>query len=143
MEIDEKILLKLIEANNIKYNLYLDGKEYHLEQVNVAKSSIPVRKPTTRGGVYFSDTTAYKIKAATNDLSLIPLISKVMLGPNTDFKPLEIKTSLNIDGKNHSVILTTHLTNTMNSGTKLELHLIVDKTKLEQKLKDKISIIQS
>ena len=131
MEIDENILSKLIEANDIKYNLYLDGKEYHLEQVNVAKSSIPVRKPTTRGGVYFSDTTAYKIKATTNDLSLIPLISKVMLGPNTDFKPLEIKTNLNIDGKSCNIILTTHLTNTMNSGTRLELHLIVDKTKLE------------
>src|SRR5690242_384627 len=131
MEIDEKILSKLIEANDVKYNLYLDGKEYHLEQINMAKSSIPVRKPTTRGGVYFSDTTAYKIKAITFDLSLIPLISKVMLGPNTDFKPLEIKTNLNFDGKNHNIILTTHLTNTMNSGTKLELHLIVDKTKLE------------
>jgi len=131
MEIDEKILSKLIEVNDIKYRLYLDGKEYRLEQVNVAKSSIPVRKPTTRGGVYFSDTTAYKIKATTNDLSLIPLISKVMLGPNTDFKPLEIKTNLSIDGKSCNVILTTHLTNTMNSDTKLELHLIVDKTKLE------------
>jgi len=131
MEIDEKILSKLTEANDTKYSLYLDGKEYRLEQVNMTKSSIPVRKPTTRGGVYFSDTTAYKIKASTNDLSLIPLISKVMLGPNTDFKPLEIKTNLNIDGKRHDVILTTHLTNTMNSSTKLELHLIVDKTKLE------------
>jgi len=131
MEIDEKILSKLIEAYDIKYNLYLDGREYYLEQVNMAKSSIPVRKPTTRGGVYFSDTTAYKIKAVTNDLSLIPLISKVMLGPNTDFKPLEIKTNLNIDGKSRNIILTTHLTNTMNSGSKLELHLIVYKTKLE------------
>ena len=131
MEIDETILSKLIEASNIKYILFLDGKEYHLDQVSVAKSSIPVRKPTTRGGVYFSDTTAYKIKAVTNDLSIIPLISKVMLGPNTDFKPLEIKTNLNIDGKNHLIILTTHLTNTMNSNAKLELHLIVDKTKSE------------
>ena len=102
MEIDEKILSKLIEANDIKYSLYLDGKEYHLEQVNIVKSSIPVRKPTTRGGVYFSDTTAYKIKA-----------------------------SLNVDGKSRGIILTTHLTNTMNSSTKLELNLIVDKTKLE------------
>src|SRR5690349_24219265 len=116
MEMDEKILLKLIEANNIKYNLYLDGKEYHLEQVNMVKSSIPVRKPTTRGGVYFSDTTAYKIKATTTNLSLIPLISKVMLGPNTDFKPLEIKASLNVDGKSRDIIITTHLTNTMNSS---------------------------
>jgi len=131
MEIDEKILSKLIEVGDMKYNLYLDGKEYPLDQVTMAKSSTPVRKPTTRGGVYFSDTTAYKIKAITNDLSLIPLISKVMLGPNTDFKPLEIKTNLNIDGKRHDIILVTHLTNTMNSSTKLELHLIVDKTKLE------------
>ena len=131
MEIDETILSKLIEASNIKYSLFLDGKEYRLDQVSVAKSSIPVRKPTTRGGVYFSDTTAYKIKAVTNDLSLIPLISKVMLGPNTDFKPLEIKTNLNVDGKNCHIILTTHLTNTMNSNAKLELHLIVDKTKSE------------
>jgi len=131
MEIDEKILSKLIEANDIKYSLFLDGKEYHLDQVSIARSSIPVRKPTTRGGVYFSDTTAYKIKASTNDLSLIPLISKVMLGPNTDFKPLEIKAALNIDGKDRKIILTTHLTNTMNSSTKLELHLILDKTKLE------------
>lgn len=131
MEIDENILSKLIESSDIKYSLYLDGKEYRLENVNMAKSSIPVRKPTSRGGVYFSDTTAYKIKATTNDLSLIPLISKVMLGPNTDFKPLEIKTTLNVDGKSYGVVLTTHLTNTMNSSTTLELHLIVDKTKLE------------
>ena len=131
MEIDENILSKLIESRGIKYSLYLDGKEFRLENVNMAKSSIPVRKPTSRGGVYFSDTTAYKIKATTNDLSLIPLISKVMLGPNTDFKPLEIKTNLNLDGKNHTIILTTHLTNTMNSNTTLELHLIIDKTKLE------------
>ena len=131
MEIDEKILSKLIETTDTKYILYLDGKEYPLTEVSVAKSSIPVRKPTTRGGVYFSDTTAYKIKAITNDLSLIPLISKVMLGPNTDFKPLEIKTNLNIDGKKHGVTLVTHLTNTMNSNTKLELYLIVDKTRIE------------
>ena len=131
MEIDEKILSKLIETADAKYSLYLEGKEYPLTQVNVARSSVPVRKPITRGGVYFSDTTAYKIKAMTNDLSLIPLISKVMLGPNTDFKPIEIKTNLNVDGKISGVTLVTHLTNTMNSSTKLELHLIVDKTRID------------
>jgi hypothetical protein len=131
MEIDEEILSKLIEIPDIKYILHLDDKEYPLANVGVAKSSVPVRKPTTRGGVYFSDTTAYKIKATTNDLSLIPLISKVMLGPNTDFKPLEIKTNLDVNGKQVSITLVTHLTNTINSSTKLELYLIVDKTRLE------------
>jgi hypothetical protein len=131
MEIYEEILSKLIATPNAKYSLHLDGKEYSLVNVSVAKSSVPVRRPTTRGGVYFSDITAYKIKATTGDLSLIPLISKVMLGPNADFKPLQIKTILEVDGKPSRVTLVTHLTNTMNSSTKLELHLIIDKTKLE------------
>ena len=131
METDEKILSTLISTQKIKYHLNIDGKEYPLENVSVAKSSIPVKRPTIRGGVYFSDTTAYKVKATTKDLSLIPFISKVMLGPNTDFKPLEIKTNLDLDGKYHAVTLVTHLTNTMNTSTRLELHLIVDKTKLE------------
>lgn len=131
MEIDEEILSKLIATPAIKYDLFFDDRKYPLENVNIVKSSIPVRRPTTRGGVYFSDTTAYKIKATTNDMSIIPLISKVMLGPNTDFKPLEIKTNLNVNEKTHGVTLVTHLTNTMNSSTKLELHLIIDKTRLE------------
>jgi len=132
MEIDEKILSRLISSQKIKYTLNVGGKEYSLENVSVAKSSVPVKRPTNRGGIYFSDTTAYKVKAATKDLSLIPLISKVMLGPNTDFKPLEIKTNLDIDGKSLGLTLVTHLTNTMNTSTRLELHFIVDKTKLEQ-----------
>ena len=131
MEIDEEILSKLIATHDIKYHLFIDDKKYPLENVNMVKSSVPVRRPTTRGGVYFSDTTAYKIKATTNDMSIIPLISKVMLGPNTDFKPLEIKTNLNIDEKTYGITLVTHLTNTMNSNTTLELHLIIDKIKLE------------
>jgi hypothetical protein len=131
MEIDEEILSKLIATHDIKYDLFFDDRKYPLENVNIVKSSVPVRRPTTRGGVYFSDTTAYKIKATTNDMSLIPWISKVMLGPNTDFKPLVIKTNLNIDEKTYRITLVTHLTNTMNSNTKLELHLIIDKTSLE------------
>jgi len=131
MEIDEEILSKLIATHDIKYDLFFDDLKYPLENVNIVKSSIPVRKPTTRGGVYFSDTTAYKIKATTKDMSIIPLISKVMLGPNTDFKPLVIKTNLNIDEKTCGITLVTHLTNTMNSSTKLELHFIIDKTSRE------------
>jgi len=131
MEIDEEILSKLIATHDIKYDLFIDNRKYPLENVSMVKSSVPVRRPTTRGGVYFSDTTAYKIKATTNDMSIIPLISKVMLGPSTDFKPLEIKTNLNIDEKTYGITLVTHLTNTMNSSTKLELHLIIDKTRLE------------
>ena len=131
MEIDEDILSKLITAHDIRYDLFYNAKKYPLENVSIVKSSIPVRKPTTRGGVYYSDTTAYKIKASTADMSLISLISKVMLGPNTDFEPLEIKTTLNINEKILGITLISHLTNTMNSSTRLELNLIIDKTKVE------------
>jgi hypothetical protein len=54
-----------------------------------------------------------------------------MLGPNTDFEPILVKTSLNVEGKNNLVILTTHLTNTANTKEMVELNLIVDKVELK------------
>ena len=127
MKINEDILSKLISNPSAKYNLHLYDKIFPLENVSMAKSTIPVRRPTTRGGVYFSDTSAYKIKAITHDLSLVSLIPKVMLGPNTDFKPLEIRTRVMNEGKEIPVTLITHLTNTMNNKTKLELNFVIDR----------------
>ena len=127
MEINEDILSKLISNPSARYNLQLYDKIFPLENVSIAKSTIPVRRPTTRGGVYFSDTSAYKIKATTHDLSLVSLIPKVMLGPNADFKPLEIKTRVMNEGKEIHVTLITHLTNTMNNKTKLELNFVIDR----------------
>ena len=125
MKINEAILSRLI-SKSAKYNLHLHDKIFPLEDVSIAKSTIPVRRPTTRGGVYFSDTSAYKIRATTYDLSLVSLLPKVMLGPNTEFKPLAIKTKITNQGKETSVTLITHLTNTMNNKTKLELNLVID-----------------
>ncbi|MBI3841804.1 MAG: hypothetical protein HY295_01450 [Thaumarchaeota archaeon] len=99
---------------------------FPLEDVSIVKSTTPVRRPTTRGDVYFSDTSAYKIRATTYDLSLVSLLPKVMLGPNTEFKPLEIKTKITNHGKEVPVTLITHLTNTMNNKTRLELNLVID-----------------
>lgn len=127
MEINEDILSKLISNPYAKYNLHLYDKIFPLENVSIAKSTIPVRRPTTRDGVYFSDTSAYKIRATTHDLSFVSLIPKVMLGPNTDFKPLEIKTRIMNEGKEILVTLITHLTNTMNNKTKLELNFVIDR----------------
>ena len=62
MEINEEIMSKIIQTSNLKYALYIDEKIFDLENVSISKSKIPVRKPTTRGGVYFTDTTAYKIR---------------------------------------------------------------------------------
>jgi hypothetical protein len=111
--------------------MHVDEKSYLTQKISIFKSTIPVRKPTTRGGVYFTDTTAYKIKVITQDLSISGDISKLMLGPNTDFRPILIKTALTIDGMEHHVILTAHLTNAVNTREHVELNLIVDKTDLK------------
>jgi len=131
MATDDALLSKISKISELRGTLQIDKKNYSLEQFSVRKSKIPVRKPTTRGGVYFTDTTAYKVKASTQDLSIIDKIPKMMLGPNTDFKPVVIKTNLQLDGINRRLTLITHLTNTMNSKTRVELNLIVDKVNLK------------
>ncbi len=131
MKIDEAILSRLTLMKSAKYNLHLHDKIFPLEDVSIAKSTTPVRRPTTRGGVYFSDTSAYKIRATTYDLALVSLLPQVMLGPNTEFKPLEIKTKITTEGKEIPVTLITHLTNTMNNKTKLELNLVIDQVECD------------
>lgn len=126
MRTDEDILVKVSESE-LSYTLHVDGKVFALESVSLTKSKIPVRKPTTRGGVYFTDTTAYKMKATTSDVSIIELLPKLMLGPNTEFRSLEVKTNLELDGKKNEIVLVTHVANTMNTKNKVELNLIVDK----------------
>lgn len=128
LTVNKSILNKLIEnANNHDFTLQLDNKTYGLQNVTITKSSTPVTKPMTRGGVYFTDTNVYKIKAATTDLSIVPMFSKVMLGPNTDFKELELKTSMETGGKKKSVTLLVYLTNTMQSSLKVELNMVLMK----------------
>jgi len=128
LTVNKSILNKLIEnANNHDFTLQLDNKTYVLQNVTITKSSTPVTKPMTRGGVYFTDTSVYKIKAFTTDLSIVPMFSKVMLGPNTDFKELELKTSIETSGKKKSVTLLVYLTNTMQSSLKVELNMVLMK----------------
>jgi hypothetical protein len=131
MAMDEILLAKISEILALKGTLCIDEKDYTLEQFSVTKSKIPVRRPTTRGGVYFTDTTAYKVKAITHDLSIIEKIPQLMLGPNSDFKPIQIKANLELDGLNGRITLIAHLTSAMNSKTMVELNLIVDKVTLE------------
>lgn len=130
MEINADVMSKIIQTAGLKYTMHVDGKIFNLENVSMEKSKIPVRKPTTRGGVYFTDTTAYKIKASTSDMSILSLLPKIMLGPNTEFQPVAIRTSLPLGNENKSVSLVSHVSNTVNTKTRVELHLIVDRIDL-------------
>ena len=128
---NEHVITKLLGVQNLSYTLDVEDKSYQIQSAEIAKSKIPVREPTTRGGVYFTDVEAYKIKARTSDISIKNEIPKLMLGPNTDFKPIFLKTGMKINDKEHLVTLTTHLTNAVSSKDFVELNLIVDKVDLK------------
>jgi hypothetical protein len=127
---NEVILRQISGIQNVKYSLNIDANSYPISSISIEKTKIPVRKPTTRGGVYFTDTMAYRIKAVIFDLSISSHVPKLMLGPNTDFKPVLIQSSLKINGADKLVALTAHLVNVVNSKDKVELNFIVDKVDL-------------
>ena len=132
MSLDENILLRLAQdTTKHEYRLYYQDNVYSLDDVVITKSQMPVNKPTTRGGVYSISDKEYKIKGTIHDLSLVPFISKMMLGPSTKFQEIPIKTQVEIDGKNRSCTLFTYLTNTMNNSSKIIFNLLIIRTKIE------------
>ena len=114
----------------MKYILHLNGKEYNLSNVSIAWSPTPVNAPTTRGGAYFSDTFAYKIKGIIQDLSIVPLLTKTMLGPNTEFGEIRITTDIVDNDKKKSIELFSNLTNSVQSQSNIELNMILVKLEL-------------
>ena len=133
MSVDEKILNKILEiqkSSKLDFILSLDLKDFRLKNVEIIKSSVPVNRPTNRGGVYFTDTSIFKIKSRVNDLSIVPLLSKSMLGPNADFQDLQISTNAQIEGLNKKIIFFVHLTNSIQSSSYVELNFTLVKIEL-------------
>lgn len=134
MSLDENIILRIIEiqkSTKLDFILRLASNTFLLENVVISKSLTPVNRPTNRGGVYFSDTFVFKIKTTVSDLSLAPLLSQSMLGPNPDFQDLEITTKAKIDNSLKNVKLFGHLTNSMQSSSLIELNMNIIRIKLE------------
>ena len=113
--------------NSSKFTLSLNDTDYDLVDVSIEHSSVPVNEPTTRGGVYFSEKYAYKMKGAIRDLSVVPLLTKKMLGPNTEFGELKISTLIEIDKKSISLEIFTNLTNSVQTPNSIELSMIIVK----------------
>ena len=130
MVIDFNLLDILMEANktnSCKYHLHLNEKKYVLENVSVVNSPTPVNSPTTRGGVYFSDKFAFKLKGIINDLSIIPFLGKTMLGPNTEFGEIKITTEIENNNQKKNLLIYTNLTNSVQGPSKIELNMIIIK----------------
>jgi len=119
------LLLQLQEKQRLEFSVHIENKSFTLNEATIEKSSTPVTSPTMRGGVYFSDTYVYKIKGIVSDSTIIPILSKTMLGPNTEFSDILVKTSAIIGSNKSDISFHTHLTNSMQSSSKIELNLII------------------
>ncbi len=122
-----KILMEFNEKNSPQYLLYLNDDTFPITSVSITNSPTPVNELTTRGGVYFSDKFAYKLKGVIKDLSVVPLLTKKMLGPNTEFAELKISTQIESDGKPMSLEIFTNLTNSVQTPDSIELSMIIVK----------------
>lgn len=120
-------IIKIHRQNSQNFILYLNDKSYPLTSVSITNSPIPVNEPTTRGGVYFSDKFAYKMKGIIKDLSVIPLLTKKMLGPNTEFGELKITSQINSNGSIIDLEMFTNLTNSVQTPDSIELSMIIVK----------------
>ena len=120
-----KILMEFNEKNSPEYLLYINDDTFPITCVSITNSPTPVNEPTTRGGVYFSDKFAYKLKGTIEDLSVVPLLTKKMLGPNTEFSELKISTQIEFDGKLMNLEIFTNLTNSVQTSNSIELSMII------------------
>ncbi len=122
-----EILMEFNEKNSADYLLYLNDDTFPITCVSITNSPTPVNEPTTRGGVYFSDKFAYKMKGVIENLSVVPMLTKKMLGPNTEFVELKILTQIESDGKPMTLEIFTNLTNSVQTTNSIELSLIIVK----------------
>ena len=118
-------ILMASETHSSKYDFHINDTSFPITDVLILNSPTPVNEPTTRGGVYFSDKFAYKMKGVIKDLSVIPLLTEKMLGPNTEFGELKITTQINSDGAILDLEIFTNLTNSVQTPDSVELSMII------------------
>lgn len=90
MALDKNALTELAKSGGKISHMVIQGKKYSLTNSDLTYSDVPVNRPTTRGGVYYTDTMAFKVKATASDADLAKILPKTMLGPNTEFAKIEL-----------------------------------------------------
>jgi len=120
MDFDESLIERIISSNP-SWSVLVRQKEFIPGRVDVYKSVIPVKKPGTRGGVYFSEAEAYKVRCSIADSSIAKLLTSTMLGPSADFTPIQITAAA--DGRVY--LIKANLTNYVQTKTEIQLNLVV------------------
>lgn len=130
MQIDKALLFGLAENTEQQYIVEINGTKYDVDKIDLHYAETPVSRPTTRGGVYFSDKMGFKIKAKLSDVSIAKSLSKTMLGPNTDFEQIQLFTTINHNGAKKELKILANLANYVQKRDSLELNLMVVGTEL-------------
>ncbi|MEM3143980.1 MAG: hypothetical protein QXW91_05075 [Candidatus Nitrosotenuis sp.] len=117
MDVDFNVM-SLLTNRQLDLILNVNGV-LHNVRATITLSDVPVRKPTMRGGVYYTDKSVFKIKASVNDDSISKLLSQAMLGPNADFEQIELLAPM------EGVRIFANLTNYVQKNAGLELNLVV------------------
>ena len=134
MSLDRDLLEQLIEFNrngSSKYQLEIKDVKYDMEEIDVVNAQIPINEPTTRGGVYFSEKFAYKMSGKIKDLSVVPLLTEHMLGPNTEFGKLKITAQIVSSSssppsqKSTTFEISTNLINSVQTSDSIKLYMII------------------
>ena len=118
---DEEIQ-KIVEENSKNFKLLISDKIFEINKIKVFQNENPFTEPTTRGGVYFSDTKDTKMQATVFNTDISKYLSNAMLGPNKTFLDILIEVKLK---DNRKISFVTNLTNTMQNSTKIVLYLIL------------------
>ncbi|WP_268542442.1 hypothetical protein [Candidatus Nitrosotenuis cloacae] len=127
MEVDKDLMFGLIGRDSMpQFTMVLGGRSCKVDKIQLSHSDVPVTRPTTRGGVYFTDKMAFKIRAQVSDDSISKMLSKTMLGPNSDFENIQFLA--NVDSS--TLRLFANLTNYVQKREYLELSLMVVGTDL-------------
>ena len=131
MQIDKELLQRLAtHQSQHNFQMKIGNHVCDVDATDVIYSENPMNKPSMRGGVYFSERMGFKLKATVSDLSLAKVLSKTMLGPNTDFAKIQFLTTVEQNGTRKSLTLHANLTNYVQRSSGLELNLMVVGTEL-------------
>lgn len=123
MGMEEAAALREITASDPAWRIRIRGREFVPSAVEVTRSAVPVRRPGTRGGAYFAGREAHRITCLV-DGSAAPLLTSTMLGPSTEFAPIEVVAAA-AGGGGQARTITANLASYVQSRDGIRLSLVV------------------
>lgn len=116
--LDREFLLGLVAQKTAIQSIIIQGKTFFVDSSEITYSDVPVNRPTIRGGIYHTDTMAFKARVTISDNMISSVLSKTMLGPNQEFAQIEIIAS-------NKTRIFANLTNYVQKSTGYDLNLVL------------------